>query len=135
METFPSGCHIAVQQPIICNRDIATALFLFSLHNLDRAVHHFYVGVQENSAMALVNIAQNMTQIGLSSVEGRFKTVRVWDALIDNADLAEPDSVDRTVGPWRRAFKGWGDFKQKVRELKWIIRIRIELDRRMPGEW
>lgn len=133
METFSSGCHIAVQQPIICNRDTAIVLFLFSLYNLDRAVHHFYVGVRENSAMALVNIAQNMTQIGFSSVEGGFKTVRVRNALIDNADLAEPHP-DRAVGPWRRAFKGWRDFKQKVRELKRIVSIRIKLDRRMPGE-
>lgn len=49
--------------------------------------------------MTLINIAQNMTQIGLSYIEGGFKTVRVWDSLIDKADLAEPHLVDRAVGP------------------------------------
>lgn len=115
------------------NRDSATVLFLFLLYNLDRAVHHFYVSVQENSTMALVNIAQNMTQNGLSFVEAGFKALRVRDALIDKADLAEPHPVDRAVGPWRRSFKGWRE--QKVRELKWIISIRSKLARRMPGEW
>lgn len=69
------------------------------MYNLDRAFHHFYVGIQENSTMTVINIAQNMTQIGLSYVEGGFKAVRVWDALIDKADLAEPHPVDQTVGP------------------------------------
>lgn len=49
--------------------------------------------------MTVINIAQNMTQIGLSYVEGGFKAVRVWDTLIDKADLAEPHPVDQTVGP------------------------------------
>lgn len=44
---------------IICTRDPGNVLLLFQLYDLDRALNHFYFALQENSVMALANIAHH----------------------------------------------------------------------------